>query len=175
MDNDRIAEDGAAAEDGRPSKSERKRAASAAQDLGERLIALPDAELAALPLPERLLEAIRTARAIRARSSGARQRQFIGKLMRNVDPQPILDLLADEARSRARKTERFRAIEIWRDRLVAEGDSALAALGEARSLSPAQHAALMALLQRARDTTGNRRTAAARELFRALRTLFAAT
>ncbi|MGH8285327.1 MAG: DUF615 domain-containing protein, partial [Steroidobacteraceae bacterium] len=35
----------------RPSRSARKRAAASAQELGERLIALPDAQLAALGLP----------------------------------------------------------------------------------------------------------------------------
>src|SRR5690348_2691971 len=59
----------------RPSKSERKRAAHAAQDLGEALIRLRDPELEALGLPERLTEAVREARHIRSRAAGARQRQ----------------------------------------------------------------------------------------------------
>ena len=69
----------------RPSKSARKRAAHAAQDLGEELIALREAELAALELPEALAEAIRDARRISSRAGGARQRQYIGKLMRGID------------------------------------------------------------------------------------------
>jgi 5-(carboxyamino)imidazole ribonucleotide mutase len=78
----------------RPSKSAMKRAALAAQKLGEALILLKDADLDALKLPERLCEAIRQARRIRSRAAGARQRQYIGKLMREIDPLPIQAALA---------------------------------------------------------------------------------
>jgi ribosome-associated protein len=75
--------------DERPSKSARKRAAHAAQALGERLVALKDADLVSLQLPEALLEAVREARRIKARGGLARQRQYIGKLMRDLDTAPI--------------------------------------------------------------------------------------
>ena len=84
----------------RPSKSARKRAAHAAQDLGVALLRLPEAELVALALPEALLEAIRAARRINSRAAGARQRQYIGKLMRELDlkrlPQANLFERADD-------------------------------------------------------------------------------
>ncbi|HEV2284799.1 MAG TPA: ribosome biogenesis factor YjgA, partial [Steroidobacteraceae bacterium] len=70
----------------RPSKSARKRAAHAAQDLGEELIALPDAELAALGIPAELAAALQEARRLTSRAGLARQRQYIGKLMRGLDP-----------------------------------------------------------------------------------------
>lgn len=78
----------------RPSKSARKRAAHAVQELGERLIGLREQELAALQLPEPLADAIREARRIRARGGLARQRQYIGKLMRDIDTAPIEAALA---------------------------------------------------------------------------------
>jgi ribosome-associated protein len=90
----------------KPSKSARKRAAHAAQALGERLIALRRDELAQLQLPERLLEAIETAQQLRSRGALARQRQFIGKLMREIDTHAIEQILASNDRSprqRARK------------------------------------------------------------------------
>ena len=68
-----------------PSKSVLKREAHRAQALGEELIALNDAELSALDLPEPLHEAIVAARSISSRGGGARQRQYIGKLMRDID------------------------------------------------------------------------------------------
>ncbi|MGB9332783.1 MAG: DUF615 domain-containing protein, partial [Steroidobacteraceae bacterium] len=55
-------EDSAEAGAERPSKSARKRAAHAAQDLGEQLVQLREAQLAALELPEALKEALRAAR-----------------------------------------------------------------------------------------------------------------
>jgi 5-(carboxyamino)imidazole ribonucleotide mutase len=82
----------------RPSKSARKREALAAQKLGEELILLKDADLEALALPERLSEAIRQARRIRSRAAGARQRQYIGKLMREIDLEPIQAALAASAK-----------------------------------------------------------------------------
>ena len=68
-----------------PSKSARKRAAHAAQALGERLIALKESDLARIPLPETLRDAVREARRIKARGGLARQKQYIGKLMRETD------------------------------------------------------------------------------------------
>lgn len=78
----------------KPSKSARKRAAHAAQALGERLIALKESDLAKLPLPEALATAVREAQRIKARGGLARQRQYIGKLMRDIDPEPIEAALA---------------------------------------------------------------------------------
>ena len=74
-----------AVEDLPPSKSARKRAAHALQKLGERLVRMKPAEVAALPLPELLAEAIEEARRLRARGALARQYQYIGKLMRDID------------------------------------------------------------------------------------------
>ena len=82
-----------------PSKSMRKREAAAAQDLGTRLIALKESDLAALDLPETLHDAILLAKRITSRGGLARQRQYIGKLMRDIDPAPIEAAL--ERRNRA--------------------------------------------------------------------------
>jgi 5-(carboxyamino)imidazole ribonucleotide mutase len=91
----------------RPSKSARKREALTAQKLGEELILLRDADLDALELPEPLSEAIRQARRIRSRAAGARQRQYIGKLMREIDLEPILAALAASGDRPARAARRY--------------------------------------------------------------------
>jgi ribosome-associated protein len=118
--------------DAKPSKSARKRAAHDAQKLGERLVELRDTELERLALPERLVDAIRAARNIRSHGALARQRQLIGKLMRDVDPEPILEALEERGRFAALEAERFRRIEGWRDRLLREGEAGLDALREWR-------------------------------------------
>lgn len=82
---DDVESEEAASEAARPSKSARKREALAAQRLGEELIELKDSDLDALDLPERLADAIREARGIKSRGAGARQRQYIGRLMRDID------------------------------------------------------------------------------------------
>jgi ribosome-associated protein len=156
---------------GPPSKSAAKREAHAAQRLGESLIALRDAELAALALPEQLIEAIRAARRIRSRAAAARQRQYIGKLMRTLDPEPIRAALAARGAPAAREAERFKRIESWRERLISEGEPALEALSHWHAhLDRAAWAELMraARSERARGSG----VAAGRELFRALRALF---
>jgi len=156
----------------RPSKSARKRAAHAAQDLGEELIKLSDAQLEALGLPEQLADAVRLARRIPSRGGGARQRQFIGKLMRTIDPEPIRAALSARSAEDARATERFKRVEAWRERLISEGAAALSELASWRpDIDQADWARRVAAAQseRARLNAGG---AASRELFRALRTLF---
>jgi ribosome-associated protein len=155
--------------DDRPSKSARKRAAHAAQDLGEALIGLPEAELSALDIPAELLEAVRAARRITSRAAGARQRQYIGKLMRELDLKPLRAALAARGAVSALEAQRFRRIEQWRERLLGG-----AALAELLAAHPEEDAALWerrvsaARTERERTPGAHR---AGRELFRALRAL----
>jgi ribosome-associated protein len=155
----------------RPSKSERKRAAHAAQDLGETLIGLRDSDLVALDLPERLVDAIREARRIPGRGGGARQRQYIGKLMRDIDPEPIRAALAASGEQSALEAERFKRLEAWRERLITEGTAALEELERWRpGLDRAEWMRRISAAQSERERAGT--GVAGRELFRALRTLF---
>ncbi|MGB5626894.1 MAG: ribosome biogenesis factor YjgA [Woeseiaceae bacterium] len=73
----------------KPSKSARKREFLALQKLGEDLIALKESELREIGLDENLLEAVLEARRIKSNSALRRQKQYIGKIMRSVDPEPI--------------------------------------------------------------------------------------
>ena len=72
-----------------PSRSARKREAESLQRLGVQLLRLRATELAALGLPETLLEALLEAQRLTSRPARARQQQYIGRLMRSVDPEPI--------------------------------------------------------------------------------------
>jgi ribosome-associated protein len=158
----------------RPSKSERKRAAHAAQDLGEALIGLREAELEALGLPERLNEAIREARRISSRAAGARQRQYIGKLMREIDVEPIRAALAARSERDAIETQLFKRAESWRERLIAGGEDALDELARLRpGLDRASFRRRVAAARHERSAGLRTGTVgpAGRELFRALRAL----
>jgi ribosome-associated protein len=156
-----------------PSKSARKRVARAAQDLGEALVRLRDAELESLQLPEALSEAIRAARRITSRAAAARQRQYIGKLMRAVDLGPIRAALAAKSARDTRETEHFKRIENWRERLIAEGAPALAELARWHPGIDRDEWAARVSAARTERTRRGGGAAAARELFRALRALFA--
>jgi ribosome-associated protein len=154
----------------RPSKSARKRAAHAAQDLGEQLLRLPDTALEALDLPAELRQALREARGITSRAALARQRQYIGRLMRGLDPAPIRAALAERHAVSAREVERFQRVERWRERLLADGSAALAELARAHpGLDLPVWAARVTAAQAEQMRSGGGR--AARELFRALRAL----
>jgi len=159
-----------------PSKTRRKAQMHALQDMGEALVGLEPKRLAALAaeasLPEALLDAIRDARAITAWGARKRQLQYIGKLMREIDPEPIrrrLDLLAH---GRDANAARLHALEQWRDRLIAEPAALDRLAAEFQRLDRPR---FRALIHRARD---ERERGAAphafRELFRELKALAAA-
>lgn len=156
----------------RPSKSERKRRSDDLQALGEALIELPESELEALPLPDMLRDAVLLARRITAHGGLYRQKQYIGKIMRKIDAEPIREAL-DSRRDRERvEALRFHRIEQWRDRLLLEGAPAIERLrAEVKEIDVP---ALTALVERARNEQGsNSSTHATRELFRMLRELLA--
>ena len=159
-------------ENERPSKSERKRRSDDLQALGEALIDLPDSELDALPLPDTLRDAVLLARKITKHGGLYRQKQYIGKLMRKIDAEPIRAAL-DAKRERERiEALRFHRIEQWRDRLLREGAPAIAQLSQ--KAPDVDVAALTALVERARaEQQANGSTNATRELFRLLRGLLA--
>ena len=114
----------------KPSKSARKREHLALQDLGESLIRLRPSELETLPLDERLIDAVLEARDMQSRGALRRQRQLIGKLMRNTDAAAIRAALAHLGQADRDATRLFHRAETWRDRICREGDPALAELGD---------------------------------------------
>ena len=153
-----------------PSKSVLKRDAHRAQELGEQLIALKDAELQALALPEALHDAIVAARSIGSRGGGARQRQYIGKLMRDIDLTRVREALGATAAKAAQEAQRFQRAENWRARLLEGGVTALAALHESYpQLDEGHWRQLVSAAQTERRTAA--KGGATRELFRALREL----
>ena len=144
----------------------------ALQDLGEALVALSPTRLAALLLPERLADAVAAARHLSRREARRRQLQYIGRLMREVDPAPIEAQLARWAVAPHVEKVRIAAVERWRQRLLAEAS----ALDELCAESPrADRARLAALAARAAaEHTRGAPPHAYRELFRELNTLLAA-
>jgi ribosome-associated protein len=76
-----------------PSKSQRKRDAHALQALGARLVALPPACLEKLDLPEALREAVYAAQGMRQHGARKRQVQYIGKLLRQLEPTALRTVL----------------------------------------------------------------------------------
>ena len=150
-----------------PSKTKRKRDMHALQDLGVELVALDAQRLAKLDLPERLVDAIALARTITRHEARRRQMQYIGRLMRDVDPAPIRAALAAWGEGPRRERERFALVERWRDRLLDEADG-LQAFVAAYPAAP--HDALAALVAAARaERARGAPPAKSRALFRELK------
>ena len=76
------------------SKTQMKKQMDVLQDLGMELTELSSETIKKLALPEDLLDAIREYKKITSNSALKRQRQYIGRLMRDIDPAPIRDFLA---------------------------------------------------------------------------------
>ncbi len=103
-----------------PSKTRVKQEMHALQALGERLVELDPSRIAELDLPERLADALLEARKMTGHGARRRQLQFIGKLMRMVDPLPIQEKLDAWQHTGLRHTAWLHQLERWRDRLVSD-------------------------------------------------------
>ncbi|MCV2355763.1 DUF615 domain-containing protein [Paucibacter sp. B2R-40] len=107
-----------------PSKSQLKREMTELQKLGKELMTLPASRIAPLNLPEILADALKDAKKITAHEGLRRQMQYIGKLMRRVDPEPLRQAVADFKLGFAKDSLALHQSERWRERLLAE-DAAL--------------------------------------------------
>jgi ribosome-associated protein len=95
----------------------------ALQQLGVRLSELNPERLSALGLPERLVDAIAMARKLTGHEARRRQMQYVGRLMRDVDAQPIEAQLARWAEAPNAEKARLAAVERWREQLLEGGES----------------------------------------------------
>lgn len=152
------------------SKSQLKREMISVQDLGEELVELPIRLLQRFDLPESLLDAIEMARGMNSRGARKRQLQYIGRLMREVDAEPIRKTMDDIKHRQVHAAQQLHLIERWRERLLNEGDDALQALCEEYSGTDRQRLRqwLRAVEQ---ERVANKPPAAARALFQYLRGL----
>ena len=116
--------------DAKPSKSARKREYQALQELGEQLIELGDEELASIQTDDYLIEQVQEAKRISAHGALRRQKQLIGKIMREVDPEPIRRALAELGQADLHTKAQFKHAERWRDRIAKDGQAGLAAFNE---------------------------------------------
>lgn len=110
-------------DENQPSKTQRKKQMSDLQNLGAELVEISADRLASLALPESLLDAVLEARRVTKFEARRRQMQYIGKLMRHVDPEPIraqLDAWNSVTRGHIAMLQR---IERWRERLLAADDA----------------------------------------------------
>ena len=111
-----------------PSRTELKNESTELQKLGTELLGLGADALERLALPDKLHDALAEAKRITNFEGKRRQMQFVGKLMRKLEPevvQAVRDALAEQHSGSAKEKLALHQAEQWRDRLIAE-DSAQA-------------------------------------------------
>lgn len=153
-----------------PSKSSRKRELDELKQMGKELLTFSDDALRQLLLPEELLEALRDAKKIKSNSASKRQLQYIGKLMREIDPAPVKDAIEARDHQKSTHTREFHLLEELRDKLILEGDAAVPEVLSHFPRTDRQH--LRKLVRQARSEHANKQPPrASRLLFRYLREL----
>jgi len=137
------------------------------QAVGEQLVGLSPDKLAELDLPENLVDAIHDMKRISKFGAQKRQRQYIGKLMREVDAAPIIAKLEAWSGTSREHAVWLHQIERWRDRLLA-GEEALTELLAAHPEADAQR--LRTLMRNAhKEREQNKPPKSFREIFQVLR------
>lgn len=109
------------------SRTQRKQAMLDLQDLGVALNELPDSRLDKLDMEERLREALRELRRLKSFEAIRRQSQFIGKLLRDADPEPFRQAIIDYRLGHTRALDQA---EAWRTRLLADDEALTAWMSE---------------------------------------------
>lgn len=154
-----------------PSKSSRKREMQALQDLGEQLVALSVDQLRKVPLPESLFDAIRAAQGFKMEAR-RRQLQYIGKLMRKIDPAPIQAQLEVFAGNSAAEVAKMHRLERLREQLL-EDEKVIGVIAETWPGADLQY--LRTLRRNAlKEREAGKPPKAFREIFQTLRMLQAA-
>lgn len=150
-----------------PSKTKLKAEADAQQALGVRLTELPKDKLIKLNLPEEVFEAVLESKKITANGAIRRHRQYLGRLMREIDTAPITEQLARWDGKHTAENAYFHGLERWRERLINDNN----ALSEFIALYPATDSQqLRTLIRNAQKELGsNKPPKSSRELFKLLR------
>ena len=139
------------------------------QSLGAALVSLAESRLSGMQLESRLLQAVLEAKRIKSHEAKRRQLQYIGRLMRELDPAPIRAQLAAIEGTSAQAAAAHRRLESWRERLVND-DAALTRFAAEHPDADLQE--IRALIRNARkEAKEGKPPRAYRELFRILKTI----
>jgi len=153
-----------------PSRSQKKRDMIALQKHAEKLMTLGPELVKKCGLPEYFIEEVLDAMAIKSHEAKRRKVQYIGKLIRDVDTQPLVEFLEDIETGNKADNMKFHALEQWRDRLVS-GD--LSTLDEILEKHPQADRQRISQLGRnaKKEKEKNKPAKSAKALFKALREL----
>ena len=150
------------------SKSQRKRDAHELLDLARQLASMPESRIKRLPMDQDLRDEVDFARSIRAHGARKRQLMTVAKMLRNREPEALLDAVNNFGAKNRQETARHHHVEAWRDRLIAGNDQELSELLEQHQGANVQ--ILRQLIRNAKkEVQLNKPPTAARKLFKVLR------
>jgi ribosome-associated protein len=152
------------------SKSQRKRELHDLKQLGVELLEFSEDALRQLALPERLFDALLTAKRISTHGARKRQLQFVGKLLKETDIEPLRAAVHERTHQQLTNTREFHQLEALRDQLLLHGDEALNEVLEVFPRADRQHLRKLTRLARQEQTQGQPK-GAGKALFRHLREL----
>ena len=157
-----------------PSRNELKKQMQDLQELGEAVASLPVDRLDKLKIDERLRDAIDELRRTKSFEGKRRQIQYIGKLMKHENPEPLREAVASFRVGSATDTLALHQAEYWRDQLLA-GDDALANwVTEYPATDVQQLRSLVRSARKEKLDPGERHGRAYRDLFKLVKELMSA-
>ncbi|MDP9124925.1 MAG: DUF615 domain-containing protein [Pseudomonadota bacterium] len=149
-----------------PSRNELKKHMQDLQELGEAIASLPADRLDKLKIDERLRDAIDELRRTRSFEGKRRQVQYIGKLMKHEDPEPLREAVASYRVGSATDTLALHQAEYWRDQLLADDDALANWVKEYPATDVQQLRSLVRAARKEKLEPGERHGRAYRDLFK---------
>jgi ribosome-associated protein len=151
-----------------PSKSQLKRDMKELQELGKKLVAAPDNILKNISIDENLTNAIILCRRLSNNGSKRRQFQYIGKLLSQIETHEIRQVLDSYSQQQHNINKAFHELEVWRNKLIQDGDTALDDLLNKHKNLDRQH--LRQLIRNAqKEESQQKPPASSRAIFRYLK------
>ncbi len=99
-----------------------KREAEGLQKLGERLACFSVDQIKAMNIPEELKKAVLNVKSIKKFGAKRRQYQYIGSIMRKIDPDIVVNAMDKISMGRYIALEKIKQIEKWRDDFINDPD-----------------------------------------------------
>ena len=158
-----------------PSRNELKQQMQDLQELGEAVASLPADRLDKLKIDERLRDAIDELRRTRSFEGKRRQLQYIGKLMKQEDPEPLREAVASFRVGSATDTLALHQAEYWRDQLLAADDALANWIKEHPDTDVQQLRSLVRAARKEKLEPGERHGRAYRDLFRLVKERLSST
>lgn len=151
------------------SKSEIKRDAEALKKLGEQLVNLTKSQLEKIALNSQLLEAIELAQRLQ-KEAKRRQLQYIGKLLRSSDVEPIQEALQKLENKHQQQQAMLHHLEQLRDNLLQNPDVLTQLCQQQPNIEPQYLRQLIRQAQK--EQTQHKPAKAYREIFQYLKQIY---